>query len=607
MVTINSAESNRASLRIIKESTWATTPASGVTKELRYTASSLVAEKETVSSDEIRADRMVSAIVEVGASTGGDINGEFSAGTWDDFYEAFVLGAWSRTMNGFFVAKGVVVTDATTLTITGYGDLTDRFTAGDFVKLEGAALPANNIYVAITSVTASTLVFPASTWTIPEANSGNSTLKLMDAQDVIDQDTAITLGQTTTGETIDGTFTTQVSAGELRVGQKIHLEGLNYGTEDVVFATAAAVDGETVTISDGTNTVTFEFDDDSTVTAGNIAVDPGALFTDSADNFAEAVMLQLAAGKLRCSAVNAAGTVTVTNYYDAAGSLAEAGTNITVGAAVFSGYDALNHGFKTITAVDNSSITVAEGVTDNTNVGGATVVIKGAHLRNDGDLTGIIKQSFTIETGFTDIARYFLFRGQRVGSFSQSVTAGEIITVDFTVMGNEIVTGVADTLGDDGTYTVLPTTDSEPFNATSNVGTIRKNGTELSSALMSIEITGEANLREQKAVSSKYAAGIGYGRFNLSGSMEAYFETFDLYDDFLQHNTISLDWYFSDLNETTYYFTIPALKITSDPVSPEGIDQDVMENMDWEAFRDSQLNTQFMIDAFSSLVPATAG
>ena len=67
MVAINSAESNRASLRVIPEVTWATTPASGVTKELRYTSTSLTVSKETKTSEEIRADRMTSSIVETGA------------------------------------------------------------------------------------------------------------------------------------------------------------------------------------------------------------------------------------------------------------------------------------------------------------------------------------------------------------------------------------------------------------------------------------------------------------------------------------------------------------------------------------------------------------
>lgn len=607
MVAINSAESNRVSIRTLKEVTWATTPASGVTKELRYTSASLAPTKETKTSEEIRADRMVSAIVEVGAATGGDISGEFSAGTWDEFYEAFVLGAWSKSMT-MFRATGVTITSATELTITGKGDLTDYFTAGDYIKLEGCVDPLNNRYAAITGVAASVLTFAAATFQTGDANSGTPYCKLLDAEDVIAVDTAITFGQTTTGFSIEGgagIWTAPVAAGELRKGQKIFVEGLGYGTQTVTFVTSAATAGETVTISDGTSTIIFEFGTASTVTAGNVAVAPGAAFGDSADNLVDAIMGELAKNNLQVSATATTGVCTLVNYLDDTGSLAETGTNISVGGATFSAAVDV-HGFYTIDSVDNDEIITVEGLTDDANGGGATIVVKGSHLRNDGDLTGIIKQSFTVEVGFTDIAKYFVYRGQRVGSFTQNVAAGELVTVDWSLMGNEVVTGVSDTLGGAG-YTPHDSTAGEPFNATANVGAIYKDGVALTTAIQSIEISGEANLREQRAVSSKFAAGIGYGRFTLTGNINAYFETLTLFNHFINHDTISLAWDFSDSDKTTYWYTVPALNITSDPVAPEGIDQDIMENMDWEAKRDASLNTQFMIDRFSSTRPATMG
>ena len=110
---------------------------------------------------------------------------------------------------------------------------------------------------------------------------------------------------------------------------------------------------------------------------------------------------------------------------------------------------------------------------------------------------------------------------------------------------------------------------------------------------------------EQRAVGEKFPAGIGYGRFNLSGTIEAYFEDFTFYDAFIGHDTISLGFSMEDVDHYKYYFTIPAIKITSDPIAPGGIDQDVMESMEWEAQRDPVLNTMFMIDRFSSVWPAS--
>ena len=56
------ADSNRVGIRILEEATWGTTPVSGNTRELRLTSSSFAPTKDTVVSDEIRSDRMVSAL-----------------------------------------------------------------------------------------------------------------------------------------------------------------------------------------------------------------------------------------------------------------------------------------------------------------------------------------------------------------------------------------------------------------------------------------------------------------------------------------------------------------------------------------------------------------
>jgi hypothetical protein len=137
------ADSNRARMRVIKESdtAWGTTPASGSTRELRYTGSTINATKETAVSEEIRADRMVADHIETGARSAGDVNIEFSAGSHDDFLEAFVYGAWTRPMT-FDMVKGISLewADTNTLYVKG-SDVTNYFTAGRRIKTNGFAKP----------------------------------------------------------------------------------------------------------------------------------------------------------------------------------------------------------------------------------------------------------------------------------------------------------------------------------------------------------------------------------------------------------------------------------------------------------------------------------
>jgi hypothetical protein len=273
-------------------------------------------------------------------------------------------------------------------------------------------------------------------------------------------------------------------------------------------------------------------------------------------------------------------------------------------AANFSGGSATKGGYYTVaTVVDNDTFTTTETLTTDANAGTLNVLIKGSHVRNPGVVSEIAKASYTIETGFTDVAKYFLTTGQRVGGFSASVEAGDIATASFTFKGRGAAKSTTSTLGNTGTYDVLGTTSQEVLNGTSNVGTIYKDGVAVSSAIQAITFEGDAGLRDQFAVGSKFPAGIGYGRMSVNGSLSVYFETFDFYDDFINHATVALSFGFTDVDNFAMRFSFPAIKLTQNDIAPGGIDQDVIEDMQWTAQRDPVLNTMMMVDRFSSVYP----
>ena len=603
MVTINSAESNRAGLRFIPEVTWATTPANGITRPVRLTSSSLAASKETATSEEIRADRMVPSVIETAASSGGDINYEFSAGSTDDFMQAFLLGAWTRVMT-FDSFKGNAVSWATTsrLDISG-GDFTSYFVVGRRYKTEGFINLANNNYFEVASVAvASGVTQVTMTTTTSVVEGGNPNGSVSDANDaLIFRNSNIRFG-TAGAKAIDSNgndaFAAAIAAKQLVVGQKLFIQGLGYEAGAITF-TGVGVDGDTVTFSDGVESITFEFDSNNVITPGNVSVAVGASETEAANNLATAMMTQLGGDctALYCAS-NAAGVLSYKNLLSTGGTVTENLTNATITTALAGG-DATLNGVFTVAALADDVITFEETVGTDANGGSAEITVKGSHLRNPGILADITKQSFTVETGFSDVGKYVLQTGQRVGSFSMNVASGEIVTGTYAFQGKTTTPNETETLGL-APYTVLDSTATEVFNATSNVGSITKNGQKLSTAIQSIEISGEAGLREQRAVSEKFPAGIGYGRFLLSGSVTAYFEDFGFYNDFIGHKTISLGFDFTDADRARYFFNIPAVKITSDPIAPGGIDQDILEEMEWTAQRDPVLNTQFMVDRFSS-------
>lgn len=739
---LQAAEANRAVLRYMAEdpNCWGVTPTTGKTREMRITSSSLTANKETVISNELRADRMVPDVIEVSRSSGGEINFEFSAGSLDDFLQAFLLGAWTRSMTfDKFEGTAVSITDAgaaTRIDIEG-GDFRDYFAVGQRIKTEGFTNPANNDYWQIASLALSGSTTQITTTVdtgVTEA--ANAYGRVMDANDVIIlRNTTIRAG-TGGANAFDSNggnaFATARAAGQLVVGQRIFVDfkpayetgsflilgthgestivfgatevvdgdafsisdgvntvtfefdtpngvtagrtainlagtvdgtganaetaidasilnveatynagsntltiaSLNYlpltvveitdagaqmtVTNDTVADVASVVDGETVTINDGENSVTFEFDDNGSFTRGNVQVTLSLTDkTVTAANLQAAIMDQLRKKKILASASVSSATVTVRNVHPdqvtnaATTALTDTSTAVTTTtfAQNFTTATGSNpvppFGFFVITGLTDDVITVAENVGTHANGGTAAITIKGSHVRNPGDLADITPQSFSIETGYTDVDNYFLQNGMRVGSFGLNVAAGEIVTGSLNLMGKETTVANTSTLGT-APLVPLASTATPVLNATVNVGSIYKNSELLATALQAIELTGEAALREQKAVGSTFPAGIGTGRFNLTGKLTSYFETLEMYDHFLAHETISLAFDFLDGDRNAYWFTIPALKITTDPIAPGGIDQDVLEEMEFVALRDPNLNTQFMVDRFSSTLPASS-
>lgn len=89
------AESDGTRLAFIAEATEGTTPATPAFQTLRFNNESIAAQKETVKSEEIRADKNVSDILHVGTNVAGGISAEFSYGTFDDLIESVFRGVWT--------------------------------------------------------------------------------------------------------------------------------------------------------------------------------------------------------------------------------------------------------------------------------------------------------------------------------------------------------------------------------------------------------------------------------------------------------------------------------------------------------------------------------
>lgn len=611
------ADSNRARMRYIKEgvSNWGETPDSGASRELRYTGSTLNAQKDTTVSEEIRADRMVPDNIEVSARASGEINIEYSAGSHDDFMEGFMYGAWSRPMTFDSVrGRSLEFTANDTLVVNGR-DVTDLFTAGRRVRTQGFENPANNDYFEIDAITFNAgadrteITLTASTAVV---EAGSSYSRLYDANDVVVlKNTDIragTAGASTFDSNGNDAFAAAIAAGQIVAGQKLFVEGLGFEAADITIAapgSAVIADGARIVLNDGAKTVTFQFAGVDSQVVTQVAI--GSDESESAANLALAINKARVRGEVNFSATAAAGVVTVKNLNQTGGSATKTGdTNTALTLGAFSGGDASLRGVFTIISATDDALTVSPAPATFANGSSLAVTFKGSMLRNPSNPDDIVPQSFSFETSFEDIGQFFTADGQRIGSFAYNIAANSILTGSFGLQGRGVIRQATTKLGDDGTYTVLPTTSTPVANSTVNVGVIEVNGEALSTAVQSIAINGANNLRDQTAVGYKFPAGIGAGRMEISGSLVAYFADGRLWDRFIDHETVSLTFPITDVDGHRQQWTVPAVNFSTDTANPAGGNQDVVENLEWMAKRDSETECQIQIDRFSCVLPVAA-
>lgn len=106
--------SNRTALRLVKEVTPGTTPATPALKALRYTGESLNFNQSKIVSNEIRSDRNTADLITVSAEASGDINFELSIAAFDDLIEGAFASVFSApAVNLSSMVNGVLVNSYT--------------------------------------------------------------------------------------------------------------------------------------------------------------------------------------------------------------------------------------------------------------------------------------------------------------------------------------------------------------------------------------------------------------------------------------------------------------------------------------------------------------
>jgi len=206
-------------------------------------------------------------------------------------------------------------------------------------------------------------------------------------------------------------------------------------------------------------------------------------------------------------------------------------------------------------------------------------------------VNGVTKRSNTIERQYLQHSpvSYEYFTGMTLDQLSINAQAQQIATYTKTYMGATATTTTTRASG--ASDVAAPSTDV--LNTSSNVGRISFNGSEITGPnyVMSAAIQIANNLRRQNAVGHIGAVGIGNGEFAVTGTLQSYFGSPDVYQAVLDNTAVSFDIRLgrSDGERSTLLIDLPVLKLSGGAPEVSGKNQDVMLNGTFQAYRHATL------------------
>lgn len=204
------------------------------------------------------------------------------------------------------------------------------------------------------------------------------------------------------------------------------------------------------------------------------------------------------------------------------------------------------------------------------------------------DKTGALE--WTFEQGATD--SFVRAAGCRIDTVDLRMQARQSIEADFGIMAltlptptNAIVTGA--------TYTAATTT--QVMNAGLNVASLAITGVTNAPKLQSMSMSIKNNIYQNDVVGQYDPYSHGKGRFEVSGSLNTYFENLDTYLAVLDHSDIGLSFTLGSVTLQKYTVSIPKIKLMDGGPPVPGNGRGVMLEVPFQAYYDSGIAATMQI------------
>ncbi|MFC5421952.1 phage tail tube protein [Bosea eneae] len=195
---------------------------------------------------------------------------------------------------------------------------------------------------------------------------------------------------------------------------------------------------------------------------------------------------------------------------------------------------------------------------------------------------GNVRRDFTVEEtlelGTTD--SFSRFTGAVLNTMNLGLTAREKATLSFDWLAQKETLATAIISG--ATYTAPNT--KGIMTASKSVGSLTVAGEAYKVRSLSLAVGN--NLRERPVVGSLYSEEYGVGRFDVTGNLEAYFESNALYQSVLDHGDGVLEFTIGDVTAEKYTILLPKMKFGDGDRTAGGNDDDVMVRIPFRGLYD---------------------
>jgi hypothetical protein len=198
---------------------------------------------------------------------------------------------------------------------------------------------------------------------------------------------------------------------------------------------------------------------------------------------------------------------------------------------------------------------------------------------------GVTRRSFTIEEtlelGATD--SYHRFSGAMINTLSLDITAKQAVTGAIGVMAKQESLGTGILAGSVYTAANIRT----PMTAAASVGALSVASLSPAPKIRRITFEANNNLRARPVIGSPYSEEFGEGDCDVTGSIEAYFDSQALYSAVLAHGGGALVMTIGHVSGEKYTVNFPNIVFLDGVKQIGGNNDDVMVNVPFRAKYDS--------------------